>query len=202
MNVNFDTQLNFKANLLSKTSVKKKFIGNFYYDKPVSFIEFDLKSMLDRTALIDLEKKWFPKEKHQMENYIESNALTPFGDVLHLYGITKQKKNLKEIDINKVLCIAAIADNPYYKEKRNVILNFIQTKPIYLNNKKQNPKIKHCGKSLLNKLKDIYAKRGIELLSINNSMEFYKKNGFELVVPNFNAMIWKNPQEKGDIVKS
>ena len=165
MNIDKIKDINFKARYLGEVTIKKR--GLFRY-KPykASLVEFDKKDANDLAALQTLIKNWKGYIKYLLKSYEPSERTI---------GLTVQKRNFEKINPKKMLGILQ-----YYEQKKSILLARFQTAPnaeYSENNYKR--KYKETGSRLIERVLPPQNNKSVSLLSSDEAIPFYEKQGFK-----------------------
>ena len=165
-------EVSFRANLVNKTTVKKRgWFSGHYKPKEASFIKLDLQSEVDVQVLNRLKKLWTNSFVGQIYHDVTKTSCP-----VEVYALTTQADKFEKLEPQKILGVAeTIGDDSYIK------LEYLQTHPKYIYDEdKKDRKYAGVGTVLLNQLKNMPDMRQIKLISIFSALDFYEKNGFKL----------------------
>ena len=192
MQVNFNSNTNFKAEFIAKNKIKQKIIFNNYFKKQVSFIQIDMNSRADLIVLEKISKNWGTSLATNIISYVENANKQIFGGGARLFAITKQKDDFKDLKEKDILSLAVIVEPSALCKNDKISLEILQTNPKYINDKaNKRPKYKHCGSAIIDSIKKYYNKR-IETYALEEAVPFYKKNDFKIIHPQCNMMEWNS----------
>ena len=180
-----NNNVSFGAKLVSKQHIKK-FVENSYKaeDELVSFVKINPKSFYDVKAIKDIydrnKKLSFVDDIYcSIVDTIRKNPKE--GDV---FALTTQAKNFSKLDSEKILGLIEIA--PDGANKGSIYIDYILKIPEHL--KTITEEYSKVGTGMLNGLKEFYKNKKISLYSLDNAVEFYKRNGFKCVSKNSTEM--------------
>lgn len=170
--------VNFRANLISTVTVKN--IQNS--PRSVSFVEMKPASREDSRAMQNAMIAWgsdsyawdiynfFVESTEEQDDFsLEDDGKNRF------FAITTQRSDLKNLISDRILALALVLE-----EKSSICLKFLQVDPDQ-NSFAMFQTYKGVGSTMVNALKDMFAKKDILLTSVPSAIEFYKKLGFNLV---------------------
>ena len=176
--------INFKANLHSIGTVQKLDKSNHYTKQQASFVELDTKSKKDLNALERVATSWkdniYATDTYYRfkENFFKEQQ--EYNE--RFFALTTQKKGFDKLDHHKILGVAEI----YLPIDEDPEIEFLQTNPKFL---KKNPKIKHTGKVIIDKIKQILQNKTISLYSTYKAIPFYEKQGFKVIEENLMKLV-------------
>lgn len=139
----------------------------FSHEK-VAFVEINPKSTLDTTTIKTLTNEWndAPYVKAIHEDVLELRKEKPKINS-KIFALTKQNKNYKNLESRQILGIVEVSN----KNKQTAYIEYLQVDPLM--------KKARVGTNILNILKQMH--NSIELHSADSALEFYTKNGFEII---------------------
>lgn len=109
--------------------------------------------------------------------FYDFSKLLNIKDVHDYYVVTAQKYNFGKLDYKDVL---GIIEYTHDKDKKYDYIDHIQVNPKYMN--KSNTRLyKNVGTALLDFIKNLKGFDNIYLDSLKSAVNFYTKNGFEVV---------------------
>ena len=130
----------------------------------------------------------------------------------HVYILTKQKDNFKNLNPEDILAMAELREDKYCAintleaiqvhpdiEKTNITIfsrfkNYIMKK---LNKDSKNFEYKEVGTNLVKTIQEYHSDKVMDLCPINTAAKFYKKLGFKSDNPYFYCMMtWTPPAKK------
>lgn len=176
--------INFKANLNSIGIVKRLNKDNSYSDLPVSFVELDINSKRDLFAMKKVANNWmgniyandvYERFKVNQERNLENQEE-------RFFALTSQKENFDKLDYKRILGVAEI----YLPLGEDAEIEFLQTNQSFLT---ECPSIKHIGKVIVDKIKNILANETIALYSTYDAIPFYQKQGFKIIEENLMKLV-------------
>lgn len=188
-------QITFGANFINNAQVKIFNNVRQNYDlKKVAFTKFDPNNSNDLQAMFSAVAHW--KGDNHIAGEICNQAmqlsnLKACSPPIEFYILTKQDKEFKKLDYNKILGLAKVRCD----EKGKGYLSLLQVKPeIKYGTEKR--AVKGAGKAIIDELKKIYTKE-IKLISTYFSANFYEKQGFSISDKNTFLYRWiGNSQQK------
>ena len=212
--------VSFKGNFIKQVNIKKLSSNGQYKPFKANFIELNHD---DITTLQILLKKW-ENSGAKMNFFLQTNQLLPpnilndkMNDFLyltkglkkeeilpflsskilgkHLYAVTKQNNNFKNLNIDDILglvdfeakkknneiaqlhvrpdCISEEYDNQGLLYLKNKIYKLLG-----INIKKEKRQYSHIGEAIITTLQSMYNDKPMELISLRPARNFYKKYGF------------------------
>ncbi len=173
--------ITFKAVKADDTSVMKinSKYGHIITRQPAVLAEMSPFSQSDSCSMKKIPCIWGNKgvDAHLIADCFEFAGDNGYGEVDSRYFVlTEQTENLGHIKPVKVLGITQTSKRG--KNKTNI--DYMQVNPFFVYN---NPysKFLNVGTTMLDSIKKIFAKDEITLYSTKSALEFFKKNGFEIV---------------------
>lgn len=181
-------EINFKANLISKTYVRKlnptakKFVPH-----EVSFVEINPLQESDIKALKKMSKLWG-------DDSIFANTIYYFAKRdprKRTFILTEQEKEFEKLEPEKILGLTQLT-----RELSGIYdIEYLETKPEYqLENK--NREYKKIGSQILDCLKKVFYESNLKVDYIFDRVEFYMKNGFIFEDAVLGDLVWKAPKNK------
>ena len=193
-------KISFNGTFIHKRNIKQR-IDNRYIPVKSSFIELNPNDFNDLKTLSNIDKNW----NSEFSSTIYQSALSNKSLIntnKKYYALTIQKDNFQTLDYKKILGLAEFEN----KEDLNKIV-LLQVNPKYINNNPHQkslfskiftkifrtknstlPLYKNIGRGILDSFKEI-SDKSLELFALNNTKDFYKKNGFKNPF-NLNYFIW------------
>lgn len=175
--------INFKANLINNTNVKCLNRNGNYKNLPVSFVELDIDSDLDLETLLKVKETWGYEDDYAKlvyNSFEQYHNKTLTNKTKKFYALTSQCCGFNNLDETKILGITQI----YRDASRYFEIEALQTNPKYRYGK-ENRKIKHVGKAIIESLKDVFKGDEIHLFTTKAGRPLYQKLGFETVKDTF-----------------
>ena len=177
--------VNFKAQMVSATSIKQFNKNNTYNNKQVAFIEFKTDSISDKKALEKMATSWGEKDIYGRDVSLEfSKKFNQQNIPERFFGITTQLNDFEHLDYKKILGVA----ETYNEDSKLLDIFFLQTKPKFINNGELK-KFKDIGKALMKNILSTIKYKKVIIYPTPDTTEFYKKIGFRVV--NTGTMILK-----------
>lgn len=177
--------INFKASLNSTGTIQKIDKNNNFSNIPVAFVELDINSTKDLNVLKKVSKYWEKGDIYARDVYErfranqEQKVENPDE---RFFALTRQSGDFEHLKYNQILGVAEI----YLPIGEPPEIEFLQTRPKFLTKK---TKIKHVGKVIVDKIKQILAGKTIELYSTYDAIPFYEKQGFKVIEGNLMKLI-------------
>lgn len=175
--------INYPVSFCAKhiKTVKYKSEKSTSIPKEVSFVEINPHSEFDKNTIKRLTNEWYDATyiRDIYEDVLELGVDKPRINS-KVYALTKQNKNLRILDTRQILGIAEISSI----NKKTHYLEFLQVDPLM--------KRSNIGTNILNVLKKMH--NSIELNSAASALEFYIKNGFEIIDPIRLQCKWTKPK--------
>ncbi len=169
------SSINFKAQYINPVTLKKKNEEGQYCDVQGAFVKIDPKDKKDMRALEYVIKDWGGSAlaKNIYNTASNRSSLYKSNKKHKFYAVTEQKQSWQDLDSHKVLGLAYFLET----SKGNGALEYIVVKP---NNAyaSEDREYKNVGKSMLDSIKKTSSLQAIELYSLPEAENFYKKNDF------------------------
>lgn len=178
--------ISFTARYIRPADIKK-LNGDSYRPHVAALVEMEL---ADSPVVERVAYDWMQPISDQIaEKTKELN-----NDGVHLYAVTNQKNNFKELDSNKILGMMLFKEGGANKTHNTIEL--LQVSPFDMSPKygsklrktfnkltdlifkSREPEHKHIGQSLLDGVKDMFGEKPIDLYAADDAIEFYIINGF------------------------
>ena len=172
------TPISFTANYIRDVNVLKH-TKEGYSSCDVSLVEMDPFDKNDVKAMNTVDEKWKDSltvfVTDNMESYPEYKDIMP---KMHVYALTSQKYNFKNINPSKMLGVMEVTKG----HKGGNKIEVLQTKPNAINDsRKPNPKYKHIGQELVRYAQKRYDNKPLYVHPAETAVEFYEKQGFTKV---------------------
>ena len=180
-------EVNFKANLLSKTYVRKLDpIKNKFVPHEVSFLEINSREKRELKAIKRLGCLWNSEEDFATKIFRKAKS----DPRLRTFVLTTQQENFDTVDETKILGITQLSkENP-----EQYCIEYLETDPRqqYTNKDRE---FKKVGRRILHSLKKAFYDKSIRVKYLMERTSFYYDNGFEFVDDFFGDLVW-NAQKK------
>ena len=183
-------EVNFKANLLSRTNVRK-YSPNLkrFAPQQVSFLEINPRCKKDIKSLKRIAKIWgkgslFADNIYQ---YAKSDLKR------RTFILTEQNEGFDVVDATKILGIGQLTK----EDTDKYCIEYLETKPDY-QQKNKSREYKRIGNRFLHSLKkEFYDKiLRVNFLFDENVIKFYMNNGFSFLNNIFGDLVWKAQNRK------
>lgn len=182
------SNVNFKASLVSKTTVLKRTENSFKtIPQEASFIKLSLNNSYDRKALKDIKQSWqHPFVESMYFDFVDFLKHIEEGNI---FALTIQDKGFKNVAPEKVLGLVEVLSNG--KTGQGIFLDYILKAPKNIQAKMGD--FCKIGETMLNNLKNVYKGEIIRLFSLSDDSikEFYRRNGFKQLGIGSNLFIYK-----------
>ena len=187
MNITISNNQTFGAKLINTARVVKLTPPtNKYSNRWISFVQIFPEHEPDFEALGDAVKHW-ENDKFAKNAYYaacEIRNKNSYYATHKIYALTSQAGNYESLDSDKILGIAHVV--PFSKD--HMFLEHLQVKPSYIYS--SNPEYKGIGTAIIKSLKNLCNKISLTSSNKESVKNFYKKNGFNEIVPEVNAFTW------------
>ena len=173
--------INFKANFITETSVKRLRNEKEYATVPAYLVELDISSRSNLKALQKLSKSWENGDLYAADVCLrfQANQEKPennYGE--RFFVLTRQNRSWEKLDYRKILGVAEL----YEPSDTCTEIEFLQTNPKYL--REINPKMKNIGKSIVEAFIEMVKSKEFSLFTTPTAKMFYEKLGFVNVESN------------------
>lgn len=134
----------------------------------IAFVEINPKSELDTNTMKTLTNEWYDAlyVRNIYEDVLELRKEKPKINS-KIFALTKQNQNYKNLESRQILGIVEMTK----KDTQTSYIEYLQVNPLMKNSR--------IGTHILNILKEMH--KSIELHSAASALEFYTKNGFEII---------------------
>ncbi len=179
--------INFKSQYISPSTILKRTSDGSYQDVRASFVKIDVANNNDIEALRKVSEKWEGKKNFSKDifMYASTGSMFPGYDQDDCYyALTEQCENFKNLDSDKVLGLTMTnCSDPQQEE-----ICFLQTMPDTVFECSERL-YKNVGKSIIENMQKLYPLKDLVLIAVKNSVNFYKKLGFEFIKNSKTRMI-------------
>lgn len=181
-------EINFKANPLSKTYVRKYSpIKNKYVPFEVNFLELNSREKNDIKPLKRLSRLWNSEEDFARKIYRKAK-LNPN---LRTFVLTTQNYNFEKVDEEKILGITQLSK----ENSEQYCIEYLETNPKYQFSN-ETREFKSIGKRTLHSLKKTFYDKSIRAKYLMSRASFYWDNGFDFVDDFLGDLVWKTQQRR------
>ena len=184
-------EVNFKANLISKTTIKKYNPEKaIFLPKQVSFVEMLSSDKNDMKALKKTIRLFGGKKSLTRTAYYKAKE----NPARRTFVLTTQDDSFENIDYKNILGVTQV-----YKEKDNVnCIDFLETKPEF-RRENNNRELKGVGRRILHSLKKLFYGETLSVNYLSSKLKFYIDNGFDFDTENDlydRDIFWKTPSRR------
>lgn len=170
--------ISFNGKYIKSTNIVKKNLFGHFNPLNVSLVEIDTFNKKDIKALQDVGVIWnqvYSNEIYDNARYINNMAYRSL--MSRFYVLTKQQRNFENLKYNDILATMQVS---VASRRKKMCIDFLQVDPQH-NYDAENRKYKNIGSSFLNSVVSIFKDFEVTLSSAPTAIEFYLKNGFDLV---------------------
>ena len=173
------TPINFTARFLADTSVSRIVTRDKTVPEQAAIVELDRNDKNDMEALYELSDIWNKRgTSYAYSIYCDAIKGYDYDDVVkeHYIALTTQKDNFDTLDSNKVLGLTLFSETNTPDNE----INWLQVDPENNNSSKIDRNYKMVGSAIINYIKSAYPEKPVYVQSVENALDFYKKNGFDI----------------------
>lgn len=170
--------INFTANLMKHTQILKRDENGCFSPVKASVVELDKNDEQDLKSLHDTTVLWnYQGAKYSSNIYHEAVKGYEYDDVEgeHYLALTTQNENHDKLDPDKVLGLMLFSNERFDTDE----ITWFQVRPNTNTKQSWNREYKGVGKAMIDYIKQVNFFKPIHAMSVPESVEFYKKQGFE-----------------------
>ena len=187
-------EINFKANFINKTSVKKLSpVTKEFVSHEVSFVEINPRLKDDIKALKKMANLWGEDSVFASTIFYFAKK-DPRDPRKRTFLLTDQKDSFEKLEPQKILGITQLD-----KEKAGEsCIEYLETKPEFqcCNNERE---YKELGSTILDSLKKVFQDKTLKVDYIFDRVDFYLNNGFNFRDEVLGDLIWKAQKRKSNL---
>lgn len=170
--------INFTARLIKRTEIYKRDKGGTFIPAEVSIVELDKNDENDVKSLYQTSVLWNQQNaKYSSNIYHEAVKGYEYSDIEqeHYLALTEQNDDFKNINSEKVLGLMLFSESKFQEDE----IEWFQVRPNTNTKQSWKREYKGVGKAMIDLLKQVNYCKPIHVLSVPESVEFYKKQGFK-----------------------
>ena len=175
-------KISFKAGYINSATIKEDGGNSGLIDKKVAVHKLNRTNNADLETLVELNRVWCGLYEDSLTTQIHYDFISKDSKAKahEFFVISTQDGKSYKLDPKKIL---GIIEYTHDKSKKYDYIDFIQVNPEYMNDNKIRL-LKGIGTALLDFIKSLTGFQNIYLNAVNESMNFYKKNEFEVIEKN------------------
>jgi hypothetical protein len=176
----FSVMINFKANFVNSATIQKQDYKHNPEDYKVSFVEMHPADTGDYLALNQTNLNWDNCNTlahditRTFNKYHDDKTNTHSNE--HFFAITRQTDNFEHLEPQNILSVIELKE----KKDKSAFVEYLQVSPRF-NHSARKSHFRKIGTAMLDSIKLLISSKKIELSALNSAIDFYLKNGFQIV---------------------